>query len=104
MSMPKAQSDQPATGFVLANDPVGIGDPLPWMRVRLHPQGEVNLEQFGGLRAALVFLGTAADPRVQVLMKELLAGFEAFRGETRANDFAVVPVLADLGSLEDDTV
>ena len=95
---------QAAAGFVLSNDAVANGDPLPWMRVRLHPQGEVNLEQFGGLRTALVFLGTAADPRVKALLTQLAAGFDALRRGTRANDFAIVPVFADTGSLDDPSV
>lgn len=93
-----------APQFVLANDPVAVGDPLPWVRVRLHPQGEVNLEQFGGLRTALLFLGTAADPRVKAVVTRLSAEFDGLRRQTRANDFAIVPVFADAGSLEDAAV
>jgi predicted 2-oxoglutarate/Fe(II)-dependent dioxygenase YbiX len=84
--------------------PIGVGDPLPWMRIRLHPQGEVNLEQFGGLRTALLFLGTAADPRVQAVMTRLTAGFDDMRRQSRANDFAVVPVFADGNSIEHPAV
>ncbi len=103
MSVPNPQPAM-ASPFVLANDPVAVGDPLPWMRVRLHPQGEVNIEQFGGLRTALLFLGTAADPRVKAVMTRLSAELDGLRRQARANDFAIVPVFADAGSLEEPTI
>lgn len=102
--MPQPQQSLPPSGFVLNNAGVAIGDPIPWVRIRLHPQGEVNLEQFGGLRTALVFLGTAADPRVKAALAQLIVSFDALRRDRRANDFAVVPVFADPASVDDPTV
>src|SRR5579871_4685457 len=84
----------------ISNGAIAAGDPLPWMRVRLHPQGEVNIEQFGGLRTALLFLGTASDPRVRAILERLSAGFDALRRESPKNDYAIVPVFADPASIE----
>jgi predicted 2-oxoglutarate/Fe(II)-dependent dioxygenase YbiX len=102
MSLP--QTISPPHSFVLDNKAIAIGDPLPWLRVRLIPQGEVNLEQFGGLRTVLLFLGTPADPRVKTVMTHLTAGFDALSREARSSEFAIVPVFADRNCLDDPLV
>jgi predicted 2-oxoglutarate/Fe(II)-dependent dioxygenase YbiX len=88
----------------LANPPIAAGDPLPWLRVRMLPGGEVNLEQFGGLVTALVFLGTAADARAVAVLARLGAAFDALRQDLPLNRLAVVPVFADQASLDHPAV
>lgn len=94
----------PAAMTAIANKPVAIGDPLPWIRARMHPGGEVNFEQFGGLRTALVFLGSATDARVVAVLERLGPAFDALRGEIPVNEFALVPVFAEPNAPEQSPV
>jgi predicted 2-oxoglutarate/Fe(II)-dependent dioxygenase YbiX len=88
----------------LANGAFGAGDPMPWIRVRMEPGGAVNLEQFGGLVTALVFLGAASDPRAAAILARLASALAALRAEVPANRFAIVPVFAEAAALDHASV
>jgi len=89
---------------LFASPAISVGDPLPWMRLRMAPGGDVNFEQFGGLRTALLFLGTASDPRVAGILAHLVTAFDALRKEMPVSGFALVPVFADPASLDHPAV
>ena len=101
MSEPPRSEPQPAETPVLRSPRIERGDPVPWIDVTLVGRGRVNLEQFAGLRVALVFLASVGDPRTAAVLHSLLALYGPLPADVRRNRFVVVPVVVTIDMKKD---
>jgi hypothetical protein len=90
--------------FALANPPISIGDPIPWVTVRQLPDGAVNTEQLGGTRILLLFLGSVFAAPSRAIFEALAARLPALDAVTKAHNIGIVPVFADGASIRHPAV